>query len=89
VPGVIGAGSLRKLAFLLRLTGTISYFLGRFIVTTYDLVIFPSLWIEGVIIATGRKDRDESHQRDARQSNSENSGTTFLKLSPIFQRAIK
>lgn len=44
---------LRMTAFLLRLLGNLGYYAGRFIVNTYDLIIFPTIWLEGVIV--GRK----------------------------------
>ncbi len=72
VIGIVGAGFLRMTAFLLRLLGTVSYFLGRFVITIYDLIIFPALWLEGIIIAAHQKNRGESNQKNARQSNSGN-----------------
>jgi hypothetical protein len=49
VLGIIVAGALRFLAFILRLIGNMVYYLGRLIVNLYDLIIFPSIWLEGVI----------------------------------------
>ena len=50
VLGIIAAGVLRILAFVLRLIGNTGYYIGRLIVNLYDLIIFPSIWLEGVII---------------------------------------
>jgi hypothetical protein len=50
VLGVLAAGFLRITAFVLRLLGNVGYYLGRFIVNMYDLVIFPTIWLEGVIV---------------------------------------
>jgi hypothetical protein len=62
VLGIVGAGLLRMISFLLRLLGTISYFLGRFVVNVYDLAIFPAIWLEGVIIGIWHKKHIESGQ---------------------------
>jgi hypothetical protein len=62
VLGIVGAGLLRMISFFLRLLGTISYFLGRFVVNVYDLAIFPAIWLEGVIIGIWHKKNIESGQ---------------------------
>jgi len=49
VLGIVAAGVLRFLAFVLRLIGNTGYYIGRLIVNLYDLVIFPSIWLEGVV----------------------------------------
>ena len=49
VLGIVAAGALRFLAFVLRLIGNTGYYIGRLIVNLYDLIIFPSIWLEGVI----------------------------------------
>ena len=49
VLGIVAAGVLRFLAFVLRVIGNIVYYIGRLIVNLYDLIIFPSIWLEGVI----------------------------------------
>ncbi len=53
VLGIIAAGALRSLAFILRLIGNLGYYTGRLVINLYDLIIFPSIWLEGVI--TGSK----------------------------------
>jgi hypothetical protein len=50
VLGMIASWGLRSLAFLLRLAGNIGYYLGRMVVNVYDLIIFPALWLEGLIV---------------------------------------
>jgi len=50
VLGIVTAGALRFLAFVLRLIGNAGYYFGRLIVNLYDLIIFPTIWIEGVIV---------------------------------------
>jgi hypothetical protein len=50
VLGIVTAGALRFLAFILRLLGNTGYFVGRLIVNLYDLIIFPTIWLEGVIV---------------------------------------
>jgi hypothetical protein len=49
VLGIVAAGVLRVIAFVLRLIGNIGYYIGRLIINLYDLIIFPSVWLEGVI----------------------------------------
>jgi hypothetical protein len=47
--GLIAAWMLRSLAFALRLIGNLGYYIGRLTINLYDLVIFPALWLEGVV----------------------------------------
>jgi hypothetical protein len=49
VLGGLVAWLLRMLAFLLRLLGNVGFYAGRFIVNVYDLIIFPALWLEGLL----------------------------------------
>ena len=58
VLGVLAAGLLRVTAFILRLLGNVGYYCGRFVVNMYHLVIFPTIWLEGVIL--GAKSRQKS-----------------------------
>jgi hypothetical protein len=68
VLGVLAAGFLRITAFVLRLFGNVGYYLGRFIVNMYDLVIFPTIWLEGVIL--GAKTRQKSApDREIQETN--------------------
>jgi len=53
VVGVVLEGLLRMTAFLLRLTGNIVRNLGALLISLYDLVIFPPLWVEKVIREKG------------------------------------
>jgi hypothetical protein len=47
--GIIAAWMLRSLAFALRFIGHLGYYSGRLMSNLYDLVIFPALWLEGVV----------------------------------------
>jgi hypothetical protein len=47
--GLSAAWMLRSLTFALRLIGHIGYYTGRLMINLYDLVIFPALWLEGVV----------------------------------------
>ncbi len=47
--GLIAAWMLRSLAFALRLIGNLGFYIGRLTINLYDLVIFPALWLEGVV----------------------------------------
>jgi len=51
VIGIVAAGILRAIAFILRLIGNTGLYLGSFIISIYDLVIFPTIWLEGVIVS--------------------------------------
>ena len=45
----MAAGLLRLIAFLLRFSGNIVYYTGKLVTALYDLIIFPPLWLEGVV----------------------------------------
>ena len=60
VMGALVAWLLRMFAFLLRLLGNVGFYAGRLIVNTYDLAIFPAIWLEGIILGTRGKKRDIS-----------------------------
>ena len=49
VLGIIAVGALRLIAFGVRLVGNIGYYAGRFLINLYDLLIFPTIWLEGVL----------------------------------------
>lgn len=49
VLGTVAEGLLRLVAFLLRLSGNIVYYTGKLVTALYDLIIFPPLWLEGVV----------------------------------------
>ena len=49
VLGIIAVGALRLISFGLRLIGNIGYYTGRFVINLYDLLIFPSIWLQGVL----------------------------------------
>lgn len=50
VLGMLGAWGLRALAFILRLAGSMGYYLGRLVMNVYDLAIFPALWLETLVL---------------------------------------
>jgi len=49
VLGIIVVGALRLIVFGVRLVGNIGYYAGRFMINLYDLLIFPTIWLEGVL----------------------------------------
>ena len=51
VIGIVTAGILRTIAFILRLIGNTGLYLGKFIISIYDLAIFPTIWLEDLITA--------------------------------------
>ena len=55
VLGLVTAGLLRLIAFVLRLLGNVGYYIGRWVVNMYDLIIFPPIWLEGVILGIKNK----------------------------------
>jgi hypothetical protein len=63
VLGMVLAGLLRLIAFLLRLLGNIAYYIGRFVVNVYDLIIFPTIWLEGVILGVKSRNRGLSDEQ--------------------------
>ena len=69
VLGIIIVGFLRLIAFLLRLLGSLGYYTGRFIVNVYDLIIFPTIWLEGLFVGNKSRKLDdlepENHPDDA------------------------
>jgi len=60
--GVILAGALRFLAFLLRFGGNIASSTGEMMIRFYDLVVFPLLWIERMI--RGKKKEDVASTKE-------------------------
>ena len=56
VLGVFVAGVLRVVAVILRLVGNISLYLGNVVISFYDLLIFPLLWLDEKIFS-GRRPR--------------------------------
>jgi len=56
VLGVVGVTALRGLAWLLRLVGNVSRFIGLTLIHIYDLIIFAPLWIEKLV---KNKNKDE------------------------------
>lgn len=60
VIGILASWGLRTLAFVLRLLGNIGFYVGRMVVNIYDLIIFPALWLEGVIIKTLKKEKSDN-----------------------------
>jgi len=63
VAGVVTAGLLRLLAFVFRLIGNLGYFSGRFIINLYDLLIFPSIWLEGVLTGSKTKRKEAAEEQ--------------------------
>lgn len=58
VLGLLTGWALRAFAFALRLAGNLGYYCSRIIINLYDLVIFPALWLEGIIARALTKERD-------------------------------
>ncbi|MGD8264722.1 MAG: hypothetical protein PVG08_19805 [Desulfobacterales bacterium] len=58
VLGICATGGLRLFAFILRLIGNIGYYIGRLVVTLYDLIIFPTIWLESVVLGSRVKKKE-------------------------------
>jgi hypothetical protein len=71
--GLITAWVLRSLAFTLRLIGNLGYYSGRLMTNLYDLVIFPALWLEGVV--TQNLFRSQTKDNAADKKKTTGSGT--------------
>jgi hypothetical protein len=67
VLGVIVVGALSLISFVLRLIGNIVYYTGRFVINLYDLLIFPSIWLEGVLSGskTNKNEAKKEHLYDS------------------------
>ena len=58
VLGVSAAGLLRMMAFVLRLLGNVSYYVCKCILGIYDIIVFPALYVEGLITRKPYKLKD-------------------------------
>lgn len=55
VLGIVAAAVMRSIAFLLRLLGNAGYYTARLVINLYDLLIFPSIWLAGVLAGSSQK----------------------------------
>jgi hypothetical protein len=69
VIGVLSCAGLRALAFGLRLLGNLGYYAGKMVVNIYDLIIFPALWLEGVVIRAIKKYKHGDGAKDMNNIN--------------------
>jgi hypothetical protein len=67
IVGLTAAWMLRSLAFSLRLIGHLGYYSGRLMINLYDLIIFPALWLEGVV--TSGLSRTQTKDNTKKQEN--------------------
>ena len=58
ISGSLAEAFLRLLAFILRLVGQAIISTGRVLTAVYDLVIFPTLWLESIIGGLPRKSKN-------------------------------
>ncbi len=66
VIGIVAAWFLRTLTFVLRFSGNVGFYISRMVVNVYDLIIFPALWLEGVIFkAFSKKESKEETSEKA------------------------
>lgn len=71
VIGILASWGLRILAFALRLLGNLGFYFGRMVVNIYDLIIFPALWLEGIIISSLKKNKSGDTKVHADNDDSE------------------
>ncbi|MEJ2039319.1 MAG: hypothetical protein P8X55_10335, partial [Desulfosarcinaceae bacterium] len=71
--GITAVWALRFISTLLRLLGNLGFYTGRLVVNVYDLIIFPSIWIEellsrklsGKAFAEGKaKDKEPENEKE-------------------------
>jgi hypothetical protein len=75
--GLAAAWTLRILAFVLRFIGNLSYYSGRLVINMYDLIIFPALWLEGIVTQglsrpraeNDTAEREKNHDQDVTLSH--------------------
>lgn len=58
--GILASWGLRALAFLMRLLGSLGFYLARMLVNIYDLFIFPALWLENLIFRLASKPKADA-----------------------------
>ena len=64
VIGIASEWFLRILTFLLGLLGDLGFHVGRFVVNVYDVIIFPTLWLEGMIIEKISRKKSKGNIKD-------------------------
>ena len=64
IGGSFAEAFLRFVAFVFRLLGQASISTGRVLTATYDLVIFPTLWLESIIGGLPRKSKHPAKPKD-------------------------
>lgn len=69
VIGIAAAWFLRTLTFVLRLFGNMGFYISRMVVNIYDLIIFPALWLEGVIFKAFSKKGSKEETSDKADDN--------------------
>lgn len=69
VIGISAAWFLRTLTFVLRLFGNMGFYISRMVVNIYDLIIFPALWLEGVIFKAFSKKGPKEETSDKADDN--------------------
>jgi prefoldin subunit 5 len=69
VIGIAASWFLRTLTFILRLFGNMGFYLSRMVVNIYDLIIFPALWLEGMIFKAFSKKGLKEERSDKADDN--------------------
>ncbi|MBN2428638.1 MAG: hypothetical protein JXK94_09910 [Deltaproteobacteria bacterium] len=67
VLGICAMGFLRLMAFVLRLIGNVAHYFGKILVSLYDLVIAPFLWVEKKIVREHRTEIKMSPKEEVSQ----------------------
>lgn len=70
--GILAVWFLRLLATSLRLLGNLGFYAGRLVVNLFDLVIFPSIWVEELLLRKlSRKRSDDGETNEGDSENEE------------------
>jgi hypothetical protein len=87
VLGMAGAWVLRALGFLLRLAGNLGYYLCRMVVNVYDLIIFPALWLEALVLRKLATATSMQKVEKDRQATNEQAMTLLEEAAPCKKTA--
>jgi hypothetical protein len=83
VIGIVTSWVLRVVTFFLRLAGNLGFYISRMVINIYDLIIFPALWLEGVIFkAISKKGAEETPSVKAGEDRIKKQATLVEEAAP-------
>jgi hypothetical protein len=89
VIGIAAAWFLRTLTFVLRLFGNVGFYISRMVVNIYDLIIFPALWLEGVIFKAFSKKGSKEETLDKADGSHRKEQATLMEEPAQCNEAIE